>query len=163
VKEYDALQVRIYALEAATRRAPLAVGAYDRECLAALDGVRDALHECNLVLFGGELEPWVGTESPVMAYLSATYQWCGEVVGDLEQLAEHQDHGSASWDDETRAIARSATAYVDEFLAPLFQRLQEPNGSLCASGPLHRVRGHIERLQSEIVSLSWELCPDLPH
>ena len=159
VSEYDALETRIYALEAVMRHSPLEVRAYDRECLATLDGVRDALRELNLVLLGTDLEAWVGTESHMMAYLSATYVWCGDVVDDLEQLAEHG--ASGSWEDQTRAVAESATAYVTEFLAPLFRRLHEPNGSLCASGPLHDVGVHIDRLQSEIVSLSWELSPEL--
>jgi len=157
--EYDALDARLCDLLIVMRSADAEARAYDRECLATLGSVRDALHALNLVVLGTDLEASAGTASSLMAYLSAAYAWCGDVVDDLHALAEH---GSSKSREERRCeIAGSATAYVADFIEPLFGRLNEPNGPLSVGHPLHRIRAQVERLESEIVSLSWELGPGL--
>jgi hypothetical protein len=154
--ECEELQARICALQTVMGRARDAVvKSYECECLAGVDGVRDALLDLNLVIVHKSLEAWVVTESPLMAYVSSTFVWCGDVVGDLHELAEHG--ASRSWETLTLDLADSATAYVAEYLDPLFRRFNELCGSFWTGHALQRVRPYAERLQSEIVSLSWEL------
>ena len=132
-----------------------AVEAYDGECLAGLGAVRDALVDLNTVIAKGDLEPWLTTASPLMAYISSAYVWAGDVASDLLELAEHP--GSSSWEYLRRDLATSAADYITEFLEPLFRQLNELCGSHWIDHALQRLRPLVERLQSEIVSLSWEL------
>jgi hypothetical protein len=155
-QEYDALKQRIRTLQPVIEGAREGQAkAYDSECLAGLGAVTDALHELNLVIVNKGLRPWLAAASPLTAYLSSTYVWCGDVVHDLYELAEHR--GSASWEEQKRDGADSATAYITEYLEPRFRELNELCGACWLGHPLQWVRAPAERVQSEIVSLNWEL------
>ena len=156
-EEYEAIETRIRALQEVTLGATNpAVSAYYEECVAGLADVRNAMRDVNLVLLEKGLEPWVATQSPLMAYLSSAFVWCGDVIADLQELAEH--HGNtSSWDAQRRDVAESAKSYIVEFLEPLYRGLNQLCGSSWPGHPLQRVRPPVERLESQIVSLSWEL------
>ena len=154
-EEYDELDARIRGLDEMLGGRDTVVKACYAECAAGLGDVRDALRELNIVIAHKSLEPWVATPSPLIAYLSSTYVWCGDVVSDLHTLV--QDHGGASWEEERRDASESASAYLTEFLAPLFGQLDVVCGGCWLGHPLQRVRQPVEHLESAIVSLSHDL------
>ena len=157
-EEYDALESRIYALQTRlTGPRGATVRAFDSECVAGLVAVLDALHGLNAIIVNKSLRPWIATQSPLMAYLSAAYVWCDRVVRDLQELSGFR--GSASWEEQRRRVFGSASAYITESVEPLFRQVNELCGSCWIGHPLQRVRPSVERLQSELVSLSWELEP----
>jgi hypothetical protein len=153
---YDALEVRVLALQGVIDGAGGTVPeAYESEALAGLRGVLGALRDLNPVFDDKGLWSWVAAKSPVMAYVSASYVWSGDVASDLRQLSERP--AGATWEQYRRSAADSAGAYIAEFLEPLFRQLNDLWGSPGIGHPLQRVRAPVERLQSEIVSLGWEL------
>jgi hypothetical protein len=164
IDESDELAERVGALRVALGGTTAATEpeeqAYDRECLAGVGGVCDALHALNLVILGDDLAPGGRAQASLMAYVAATYVWCGDVVTDLHHLAGRGGRGSRGG--RTIDVARTATSYATEYLEPLFKQFNESCSLPSAEHSLDGVRATVERLQSEVVSLSWELGPDAP-
>jgi hypothetical protein len=160
--EYDVLETSLRCLrvdqgDAGPRDAE--AHAYHRECVAALDGVRDALRNLNRVVVAAEVEPVDGAPPTLTAYVAAVHAWCGNVVDDLYELGTHR--GRESWEARACEIGQSATSQVAESLEPLYRDFTWTGGFEKAGRPRDALRAAVERIQSEVVSLSWELGSDV--
>jgi DNA-binding response OmpR family regulator len=155
---FIALEAQIHLLQSAAAGVHRAhERAFHNECLASFRLIRDALHDLNVIIADKDIAPWLDGSSPLRGYLSAAYVWCGDVLHSLNELAGREH--TLPWRAAKREAADSAADYITEFLDPLFRALNELCGSSWAGHALQRVRPPIERIQSEVVSLSWALAP----
>ena len=130
------------------------------ECVASLEDVNDALHDLHVAVIDPRVRPWLATDSPLGAYISATYTWCANVLAALRELLEL---GEGTWDIGEQALAERSAAYIRELIEPLFRRLDE----LCepvrtAEHPLNWIWTRAQRLESEIACVDWELRSERP-
>jgi hypothetical protein len=123
-------------------------------CIACLADVRSALFQLHLGVTGEHL-PLAPHGPAIVAYLSEAYVWCGDVLDDVRAVVEQLRGGAPR---RLPAIADDSSAYIEEFLGPLFLEMcascREPpadSASTRAFLPL------AERLQVAIVSLNWVL------
>ena len=123
-------------------------------CVACLADVRSALYQLHVSVVDQHL-PLTPHGPAIVAYLSEAYVWSGDVLEDVQTLVEQLRHGAP-----VRALpfADDSSAYIDEFLEPLFREM-------CAScrdiavGPssTRALLPLAERLHVAIVSLNWVL------
>ncbi len=144
----------LHKLSLAVREA--AEKAFLTECVASLEEVGDALHDLHVAVIDPRVRPWLAPGSPVSAYLSASYAWCANVLASLRELIELGE--SALWRVGEQALARRSSAYKQDLIDPLFQRLDE----LCepvrsSEHPLSRVWTRVQQVESAIACLDWEL------
>jgi hypothetical protein len=123
-------------------------------CIACLADVRSALYQLHVAATRERLAP-SSVGPPVVSYLSEAYVWCGDVLDNVEALI-HELSGGPSVRDT--GLAQDSSAYIDEFLAPLFRRMCESaRGATVATPPERALLPLAERLHGAIVSLNWVL------
>jgi hypothetical protein len=123
-------------------------------CIACLADVRSALYQLHVSAANERMAP-SPTASPVVAYLSAAYVWCGDVLDNVEALVRTLSGAPSVLD---AGLAQESSAYIDEFLAPLFRRTCESvRGATTAPPPERALVPLAERLHVAIVSLNWVL------
>lgn len=126
------------------------------ECVASLEDVSDALHALHVAVIDPRVRPWLSPDSPLSAYLSASYNWCANVLASLRELLELGE--GSLWHVGERALSRRSSEYIQDRLDPLFHRLDE----LCepvrsAEHPLNWIWSRAEQVESAIACLDWEL------
>jgi len=123
-------------------------------CIACLADVRSALYQLHVAAAN---DPMARSSAglPVALYLSEAYVWCGDVLDNVEARVRALSGAPSVLD---AGLAEDSTAYIDEFLAPLFRRMCESfRGATVA--PVHEraLLPLAERLHVAIVSLNWVL------
>ena len=123
-------------------------------CIACLADVRSALYQLHVAARSELLAP-SSAGPPVVSYLSEAYVWCGDVLDNVEALVQELSGGPSVHD---AGLAEDSSAYIDEFLAPLFRRMCESaRGATVAPPPERALLPLAERLHVAIVSLNWVL------
>jgi hypothetical protein len=92
---------------------------------------------------------------PIVCYLSEAYVWYGDVLDDIEALVQDLRSGSHARDS---ALCEDSSAYINDFLEPLFQRMcasSRQNGF--GQAQMRALLPVAQRLQVAIVSLDWTL------
>ena len=123
-------------------------------CIACLADVRSALYQLHVAASNERLAA-SSVGPPVVAYLSEAYVWCGDVLDDVEALV--QELSGAPSVRET-GLAEDSSAYIDEFLAPLFRRMcKSVREATVTPLPERSLLPLAERLHVAIVCLNWVL------
>jgi hypothetical protein len=123
-------------------------------CIACLADVRSALYQLHVRVVDDYL-PQVSHASPIVIYVSEAYVWCGDVLEDVQARVRFLSGGSSVC---VSSIAEDSSAYIDDFLEPLFQEVCESCRAPDAGEPLARpLMPLVERLHVAIVSLNWVL------
>jgi hypothetical protein len=123
-------------------------------CIASLADVRSALYQLHVRVVDDHL-PLIPPGSPIVVYVSEAYVWCNDVLEDVQALVRYLRGGSSV---RISSIAEDSSAYIDDFLEPLFQEVCESCCAPDAGEPLVRaLLPLVERLHVAIVSLDWVL------
>jgi hypothetical protein len=123
-------------------------------CIACLADVRSALYQLQACIVDWHL-PLSSRRSAVVSYLSEAYVWCGDVHEDVQALVDRLRGGSRGRD---ATIARDSSAYIDDFLEPLFHQICEgAHRAARPQPPFSALLLLAERLHVAIVSLDWTL------
>jgi hypothetical protein len=123
-------------------------------CIACLADVRSALYQLHVAVLE-EHPASVPHDAPIVAYLSEAYVWCGDVLDDVQALVQ-KVRGDPSVRGE--ALGDDSSAYIDEFLTPLFRQICDSGGGMAPGGrPPRAYLPLAERLHAAIVSLNWVL------
>jgi hypothetical protein len=124
-------------------------------CIACLADVRSTLYQLHVRVVDGYIPLAPHGPPPIVAYVSEAYVWCGDVLEDIQALVQDLRGGSAA---RASSIAEDSSAYIDEFLEPLFQEVCEGcQGPASDEPPVRPLLPLVERLHVAIVSLDWVL------
>ena len=124
-------------------------------CIACLADVRSALYQLHVDVVHEHLAP-PPHGPPIVSYLSEAYVWCGDVLDDVEALVQKLRGGPSVRD---TGLAEDSSAYIDEFLAPLFRQMCDSNRRMPVGQPPPPAFLLLaERLHVAIVSLNWVLA-----
>jgi hypothetical protein len=123
-------------------------------CIACLADVRAALYELHVHVVHEGL-PTTAHGPAIVSYLTEAYVWCGDVLEDVQALVKQLRYGTPV---PVSALTDEASAYIDEFLEPLFcdmcRSWRDTGGDLPSTNTLLPLA---ERLHVAIVSLNWVL------
>jgi len=123
-------------------------------CIACLADVRSALYQLHVSVVFQHL-PLTPHGPAIVSYLSEAYVWCGDVLEDVQALVQELRYGTPV---RASALADDSSAYIDEFLEPLFRDMCEACRDAAAGLPSTRALLPLaERLHVAIVSLNWVL------
>jgi hypothetical protein len=122
-------------------------------CIACLADIRSALYQLHARVVDEQLS--LAPNGPaIVSYLSEAYVWCGDVVDDVQGLVQELRGGSV----RDVALAEDSSAYIDDFLDPLFHEMCESCRGATVNQPRMRVFLPLaERLHVAILSLAWVL------
>jgi hypothetical protein len=123
-------------------------------CVACLADVRSALYQLHVSVVDQHL-PLTAHGPAIVAYLSEAYVWSGDVLEDVQAVVQQLRHGTA-----VRALpfADDSSAYIDEFLEPLFREMCASCRDIAVGQSSTRALLPLaERLHVAIVSLNWVL------
>jgi hypothetical protein len=122
-------------------------------CIACLADIRSALYQLQARIVDERL-PLARNGRAVVSYLSEAYVWSADVVDDVQALVQELRGGSV----RDVALAQDSSAYIDDFLDPLFHSMCHSCRGMSASRPPMRALLHLaERLHVAILSLAWVL------
>jgi hypothetical protein len=123
-------------------------------CIACLVDVRFGLYELQACIVECHL-PVAPGASAVASYLSEAYVWCGDVHEDVEAFIRRLRSGSRKPDSAT---TEDCSAYIEEFLEPLFREICESARRNPMTGtPMSALLPLAGHLHVAIVSLGWML------
>jgi len=122
-------------------------------CIACLADIRVALYQLYARVVEEHL-PLPPDGPAVVSYLSEACVWCGDVVDDVQALVQELRGGSG----RDVALAEDSSAYIDDFLGPLFREMCESCRGTVVNQPSMRLFLPLaERLHVAILSLAWAL------
>lgn len=123
-------------------------------CVACVADVRSALYQLHVCVADERLS--LPPHGPaIVSYLSEAYVWYGDVLEDFKALV-HDLRGGPQVRDPT--VSEDSSAYIDDFLQPLFHDMCESCGENGPGQPKMRALMPLaERLHVAIVSLDWTL------
>jgi hypothetical protein len=123
-------------------------------CIACLSDVRSALYQLHVCIVDEHL-PLTPHGPAIVSYLSEAYVWCGDVLEDVKALVQELRGDSAVRDS---ALAEDSSAYIDDFLEPLFHEMCDGcQATSAGEPPMRALLPLAERLHVAIVSLDWVL------
>jgi hypothetical protein len=123
-------------------------------CVACLADVRSALYQLHVHVVNQGL-PLTPHGPAIVSYLSEAYVWCGDVLEDVQTLVQQLRYGTPV---SALALADDSSAYIDEFLEPLFREMRLSCRAMGGGQPMTRALLPLaERLHVAIVSLNWVL------
>jgi hypothetical protein len=123
-------------------------------CIACLADVRSALYQLHVSVVFQHL-PLTPGGPAIVSYLSEAYVWCGDVLEDVQVLVQELGYGTPV---RASALADDSSAYIDEFLEPLFRDMCTGGRDMAVGLPSTRALLPLaERLHVAIVSLNWVL------
>jgi len=123
-------------------------------CIACLADVRSALYQLHVSVLDEHL-PLTPHGPAIVSYLSEAYVWCGDVLEDVQALVQQLRGGALP---RVPALDDDSSAYIDDYLEPLFREMCES----CLRTPteLPSTRTFLplaERLHVAIISLNRAL------
>ena len=121
-----------------------------------LEGVRSALDDLRAYAVDAPIHLLDGPHSPLAAYLTAAFVWCGDSARDVKDSIRGRQLGTERRRKERTSFAADSDAYVACFLEPFFRTLSAACAKESRAGEL--VRASAERLQARIVALNWEFA-----
>jgi hypothetical protein len=121
-------------------------------CIACLADIRSALYGLHVCVVDQHL-PLSPNGPAIVSYLSEAYVWCGEILDDVQALVQELRGGLA----RDCSLAEDASAYIDDFLDPLFEAMCDSSQGTAEHGPMRAFLPLAERLHVAIVSLDWVL------
>ncbi len=121
-----------------------------------LEGVRQALEELRALAAAAPAQLTETRRSPLAAYLTAAFVWCGDIAHDVVDSIRVRRIGVERRRVERTTFVGDSEAYITCFLDPFFRTLNEACAKDPFSGP--PIRAAAERLQSRIVAFHWTLC-----
>jgi hypothetical protein len=121
-------------------------------CVACLADIRSALYGLQVCVVDQHL-PLSPSGPAIASYLSEAYVWCGEILDDVQALVQELGGGSV----RDFSLAEDSSAYIADFLSPLFEAMCESSRAAADEGPMRALLPLAERLHVAIVSLDWVL------
>jgi hypothetical protein len=121
-------------------------------CIACLADIRSALYALHVCVVDQHL-PLSPKGPAIVSYLSEAYVWCGEILDDVQALVQELRGGLV----RDSSLAEDSSAYIDDFLHPLFEAMCETSRETADQAPMRAFLPLAERLHIAIVSLDWVL------
>src|ERR1017187_3262662 len=116
-------------------------------CIACLADIRSALYGLHICVVDEHL-PLRPNGSQIVSYLSEAYVWCGEILDDVQALVQELRGGLV----RDVALAEDSSAYIDDFLEPLFEDMcQSCRGAAVGQAPMRAFLPLAERLHVAIL------------
>jgi hypothetical protein len=126
-------------------------------CVAGLEEIQDCLSQLSAIIMDAHAPALVHAGSPLVRYVTESYVWAGDVMQDVLALVQELRAAAGSAATQGGRPLDDESAYVRDFLDPLYEEIQGLRSEIAADPVLCQALPLAASLRGTILSLDGAL------